>query len=154
MHDHVPPGTGCASRGNSKVTAGAPDLRGVRVLVVEDSLLIAESIADLLEAAGASVVGPMGQIASGLAAAQEERLDGALLDVNLAGENVGPIAEALRARDIPFIFLTGYSDAAALPPGFREVPRLVKPFQEHALTTAIAARFRPAGRRAEESVSK
>lgn len=121
--------------------AVTPDLSGVRVLVVEDSLLVAESITDLLEFAGATIIGPFGRLAPALAAAEREKLDGALLDVNLAGESAGPIAAALQDRDIPFIFLTGYSDPGALPPGFRDTPRLVKPFPPHDLAVAVATRF-------------
>jgi DNA-binding response OmpR family regulator len=116
-------------------------LHGMRVLVVEDMFLVAEAIADLLTEAGACVVGPMGRIGPALAAAQEQALDGALLDVNLGTDSSLAVAEALRARGIPFIFLTGYSDLGALPPQFRDAPRVVKPFRESELTGAIAACF-------------
>ena len=119
----------------------AADLTGLRVLVVEDTLMVAEVIAETLEMAGVTVIGPVGRVGTALALAERETLDGALLDVNLAGENSGPVAEALRARGIPFIFLTGYGDTSALPPAFRHAPHMAKPFQERDLREAMAARF-------------
>ena len=121
-------------------------LEGLRVLVVEDVLLVAEMIAEMLAAGGIRVVGPVARVASALVLAREETLDGALLDVNLAGENSGPVAEALTARGVPFIFLTGYGDAGALPPNFRDTPRIAKPFREQELATAMTARFRRTAR--------
>jgi DNA-binding response OmpR family regulator len=119
-------------------------LRGLRVLVVEDMLLVAEMIADMLEVDGVRVVGPVGRVAPAVELARQEMLDGALLDVNLAGESSGPIAQALAERGIPFIFLTGYSDTNALPAAFRDVPRMIKPFQERELVAQMATRFRRA----------
>ncbi len=119
-------------------------LAGLRVLVVEDMLLVAEMIADLLTGLGVEVVGPVGRLAPALAAAGESRLDGALLDVNLGGESSWPVAAALRGRGIPFVFLTGYGDPDALPEDFRATPRLVKPFRQEDLIAAMAEQFRPA----------
>ncbi len=117
------------------------DLNGLRVLVVEDTLLVAEMIAEILEIAGVTVIGPVSRVGAAVELAQRERLDGALLDVNLAGENAGPIAAALRTRGIPFIFLTGYGDAGALPSAFRDAPHMAKPFRERDLREAMVARF-------------
>jgi CheY-like chemotaxis protein len=89
---------------------------GLRILVVEDNFLAAEVVRDTLESNGCTVVGPVGRIADGLRLAEQEALDGAVLDVNLNGDWCFPIAEALRRRDVPFIFLTGYDDAAITPP--------------------------------------
>jgi DNA-binding response OmpR family regulator len=83
------------------------DLSGLRVLVVEDALLIADLITEALRDHGCSVVGPVPRLGQGSALATVEQLDGALLDVNLAGERCFPIAQALAARGIPFAFLTG-----------------------------------------------
>ncbi len=68
-----------------------------------------------------------------------------MLDVNLAGELCFPVAAALRQRGVPFIFLTGYGDAAAIPIEFRSVLRLSKPFDTAELARVIAVRFRPDG---------
>ena len=100
---------------------------GLRILVVEDNFLAAEVVRDALESTGCTVVGPVGRIADGLRLAEQEALDGAVLDVNLNGDWCFPIAEALRRRDVPFIFLTGYDDAAIIPVELRPARRLSKP---------------------------
>ena len=105
----------------------ALDLSGLRILVVEDSLLIADLIAEVLRDHGCTVVGPVSRLSQGLAFADREKLDGALLDVNLAGERCFPIAALLVARGVPFAFLTGYGEAA-IPLEYRDAARLSKPF--------------------------
>jgi DNA-binding response OmpR family regulator len=117
-----------------------PDLDGLRVLVVEDSFLIADLITEELQDAGCSVVGPASRVKEGLALANAEPLDGALLDVNLAGEFCFPIAEALAAKGVPFVFLTGYGDAG-LPSAFRQMPRLEKPFDTGELMKLVGGNF-------------
>ena len=102
------------------------DLEGLTVLLVEDTVLVADLLTDVLQAAGCQVVGPVGRLAHGLALAARPELDGALLDVNLAGQYSFPIADALTARGVPFIFLTGYGDSI-MPPPYRDAPRLAKP---------------------------
>jgi DNA-binding response OmpR family regulator len=116
------------------------DLHGLRVLVVEDTLFVAEFIVDGLQDLGCDVVGPAPRVAQGLALATAEPLDGALLDVNLAGEFCFPIAEALAARGVPFALLTGYNDVS-LPPEFRRVPRLTKPFELKELAKLVESQF-------------
>jgi DNA-binding response OmpR family regulator len=116
----------------------AASVRGMRVLVVEDTLLIAEVIADELRDRGCNVVGPAARLEQGLALAADEGLDGALLDVNLAGELCFPIADALAKRGVPFAFLTGYGDAA-IPAGYRDAPRLTKPFNGANLLGLVAS---------------
>jgi DNA-binding response OmpR family regulator len=116
------------------------DLHGLRVLVVEDTLFVAEFIVDGLQDIGCDVIGPAPRVAQGLALAKSELLDGALLDVNLAGEYCFPIAEVLKARGVPFAFLTGYGDVG-LPPAFREVPRLTKPFELKELIKLVERQF-------------
>ncbi len=118
-----------------------PDLIGLRILVVEDSLLVAEMISDILELAGVTVVGPVGGIDKAMALARTAAVDGALLDVNLGGPLSVPVAEILRDRGVPFVFLTGYSDPLVLPREFRDVPMLVKPFREGELSAAISELF-------------
>lgn len=113
----------------------------IRVLVVEDDALFAEMLAESLTAEGALVVGPVGRIAPAVALARQEPLDGALLDVTLAGDDAGPIAEALCQRGIPFIFMTGHHDKSALPPPFRAAPCLLKPFAIRDLQREVACRF-------------
>lgn len=116
----------------------ASGVRGMRVLVVEDTLLIAEVIADELRDQGCNVVGPAARLEQGLALAADERLDGALLDVNLAGELCFPIADELAKRGVPFAFLTGYGDSV-IPAGYRDMPRLTKPFNGANLVGLLAS---------------
>jgi len=114
----------------------------MRVLVVEDALLVADVIADILQEYGWHVVGPVPRVQQALALAQAEPLDGAVLDVNLAGELCFPVAAELTQRGVPFIFLTGYSSAAVLPREYHSVPRVGKPFNASELTSVLDAHFR------------
>ncbi|HYZ23821.1 MAG TPA: response regulator [Rhodopila sp.] len=122
------------------MAAKAPVHLDLRILVVEDTLMLAEMLVDQLEECGCTVVGPAGHLNRGVALAQTEKLDGALLDVNLNGERCFPIAEVLAARSIPFAFLTGYGDAA-IEPKFRHVPRLAKPYSAAELERLLETRF-------------
>ena len=102
-------------------------LAGLRVLVVEDEFLIADDLQQELEAAGAEVVGPAATVEAALRlAAEAGRLDGAILDVNLCGARVYPVADLLRERNVPFVLATGY-DPRAIPDRYRDAPRSEKP---------------------------
>ena len=102
-------------------------LRGRRVLVVEDEYLIAEDLCEELRSCGAEVMGPADCVVAALALLQAEPPpDMALLDIGLPDEKVYPVADALRARGIPFVFLTGY-EAPLIPEGYSDVPRADKP---------------------------
>lgn len=115
-------------------------LEGLKVLIVEDNLLLAEVTRILLEESGCQVVGPAGWLQRGLELAEREPLDGAILDINLHGEMSFAIAEVLRARGVPFIFVTGYEDRSIVPLAFRSAPRLDKPVaDEHLMTVMVAA---------------
>ena len=103
---------------------------GLRVLIVEDEMLLAFMLQDMLAEWGCAVVGPAGRVAKALSLAGSEALDGAILDVNVAGTEVYPVARALAARRIPFIFVSGYADdafARNLPEG-QDFVFLPKPF--------------------------
>jgi CheY-like chemotaxis protein len=104
------------------------NLKGRRLLVVEDDYLIAADLANSLEELGIDVVGPAGSVedALDLVERQGERLDAAVLDINLREERVYPVANALAARGIPFVFTTGY-DAVAIPEAYASAPRCEKP---------------------------
>jgi CheY-like chemotaxis protein len=102
-------------------------LRGRRVLVVEDEYLIAEDLCEELRSCGAEVMGPADCVAAALALLRSEPLpDMALLDIGLPNEKVYPVADALRARGIPFVFLTAH-EAMAIPESYSDVPRAEKP---------------------------
>nr|WP_294546826.1 HWE histidine kinase domain-containing protein [uncultured Rhodopila sp.] len=100
-----------------------------RVLIVEDSYLISLLLEQVLEDQGWELVGPATRVPAALALAQTERIDAALLDINLDGEMSWPVAMALRERGIPFAFSTGYGSAADLPASLADVFVLKKPFQ-------------------------
>lgn len=104
-----------------------PALRDKRVLVVEDEDLVARELRHDLEDMGAHVLGPVPSVAMALAMlAQADAIDGAILDIDLRGETVFPVAGALHERHVPFVFWTGY-DAPALPGAFDDAPCLRKP---------------------------
>ena len=113
-------------------------LAGRRILVVEDDYLVAQVLIDLLERAGAEVLGPIGWIDEALAMVADPGLhvDGAILDVNLHGAKSYPIAEALAARSIPCVFTSGYG-ADALDPSYRDWPRCEKPFNQDTLLAIL-----------------
>ena len=118
-------------------------LTGRRVLIVEDESLVAMLLETILEDMGCEPVGPASNLDDGLALAQDDgRLDAALLDVNVGGRQVFPVAEALRDRGVPFVFSTGYGEGG-LPDEWRGLPTLQKPFTEaavrEALMTAVGA---------------
>lgn len=103
-------------------------LEGTRVLVVEDQFMIAALIEDVLVTAGCLVTGPIPRLSEALDAVGSGTFDAAVLDVNLGGDRVYPVADALSRRNVPFVFVTGYS-AGALPPEYAKCPRLCKPFK-------------------------
>jgi CheY-like chemotaxis protein len=107
-----------------------------RVLVVEDEYLVAMDMSAYLEAAGARVVGPASNVRAALEAVEQTELDAAILDVNLRGEMAYPVADALTARGIPFVFTTGY-DANAVPARFASVKRCEKPTTPEAISRAL-----------------
>jgi CheY-like chemotaxis protein len=111
-----------------------------RVLVVEDEMLPAMLMEDLLTDLGYDVVGPVARVAEGLRLAGFERLDGAILDINVAGTEVFPIAHELAERGIPFIFLSGYA-SNTLPQVWRGRPTLRKPFRPEDLAQTMATTF-------------
>ena len=108
-----------------------------RILVVEDEFLIALDIEGVLVQAGIAVIGPAGTVRDALQAIEREEVHGALLDAHLGGEPVSRIADALKARGIPFAFVTGYG-REHLPPGYQSVPLVKKPFTGKDLLAAIA----------------
>ncbi len=96
-------------------------------MVVEDEMLVSLMIEDILADHHAAVVGPFEEVARALVAARQEHIDAAVLDVNVGGLKVYPVAEALSARRIPFLFVSGYGDAA-IPAERSEWQVCSKPF--------------------------
>lgn len=104
-----------------------PDLRDRRILIVEDEYMLAMDLERELRDAGADVLGPAPSVAAALALVDAaETLDGALLDVNLGGEPIFPVADALLGRGVPVVLTTGY-DLRAIPERYAQVPRCEKP---------------------------
>jgi CheY-like chemotaxis protein len=106
-----------------------------RVLVVEDEILIAMLLSDMLAELGYGAVGPITDVDRALAAVDQGGFDAVILDVNLNGRQSSAVADKLKARQIPFVFATGYSLQG--PRGFEDVPTLQKPFQLHDLRRAL-----------------
>lgn len=115
-----------------------PSLAGRTVLVVEDEVLVALDIADMLSAAGATVVGPCTSLAQAQQAAQTAEADLAILDIDLGGHEVFPAAKLLQARGIPFVFYTGKPDRDALRTEFAGIPVCVKPTSPERLIATLA----------------
>lgn len=116
-------------------------LVGLRILVVEDEVMVAMLLEDMLQAFGCEVVGLAPSIDTALAAIQQNPLDGVLLDMNMHGKNTQAIAEELLARGVPFLLVTGYGNQNADPPAIRAAPRLIKPFDHDELALRMVEVF-------------
>jgi CheY-like chemotaxis protein len=114
---------------------GAPN--GMRVLVVEDELMIRMLLEDMLGELGYTIAAEAARLDEALDAAKNGQFDLAILDVNLNGQTIVPVAEALAARGTPFVFATGYGERG-LPDAYRDRPTLKKPFQMDGLSKTIA----------------
>jgi len=118
-------------------------LAGRRVLLVEDDYFLAEEMCCILDAAGAEIVGPAGRVEEAISLINEaDRLDAAMLDVNLHDVTVTPVADLLRERGVPFCFTTGY-DQAAVPERHADVCRLEKPVETAAAVREILRMLDP-----------
>jgi len=109
-----------------------------KILVVEDEALVAFALEETLADFGYQVIGPAPNVREAMKLAASEKFDAAVLDVNLGGESIAPVAAALAAARIPFVFTTGYTNVSALPRGFEDRPTLNKPYQPEALRAAVA----------------
>jgi CheY-like chemotaxis protein len=112
-------------------------LADCHILVVEDEYMLADDLRDELESAGAIVLGPASDVASALALlAAEPQIDGAILDINLAGQTSFAVADELLRREVPFLFTTGY-DRHAIPDRYQHLPRCEKPIRTAFIRDAI-----------------
>lgn len=108
-----------------------------RILIVEDESLVAMLLETILEDMGCQPLGPVATVDEALAFLESgEALDAALLDVNVAGREVFPVAAILEARGVPFVFSTGYGEGG-LPEAWRGRPTIQKPFTEAAVRDAL-----------------
>ncbi len=113
-------------------------LAGLRVLVVEDDYFIADEICTTLRNSGAEIVGPSPDLEHGLRLVKSQRIDCAVLDINLHGDLAFSLASELKQRGTPSIFATGY-DSSVLPGAFSDSVRLEKPVNLPALLQAVQA---------------
>ena len=111
-----------------------------RVLIIEDEMLIALMLQDMVSDAGFVVDGIATSLLAGIEHARTADVHLAILDINLNGEESYPIADILRARGVRMIFSTGYG-AASLKPEYDLVPTLMKPYEQANLAAAIEAAF-------------
>ena len=110
--------------------------KGRRVLVVEDELIIAELIEEILLDLGAEVLGPVARLDAALQLATQEPIDAAVLDVNIRGGSSYGVADILTQRGIPFVLCSGYGDWA-LQERYRDRPRLTKPYSMQCLVAEV-----------------
>ncbi len=112
-------------------------LNGLRLLLVEDEALVAMLIHDIVSDAGAIVVGAAPNVEAAISVLDSQPIDGAILDVNLGGERVDPVADELSARKIPFLFLTGYG-RAGIAERFPAATVVTKPFEDAHFLAAVS----------------
>lgn len=123
--------------------AEKPELAGAFVLLVEDEYLVALDLQIEIERSGATVIGPVGRVSEALdLAGRTTPLDAAVLDVNLHGETVFPVADVLAERGIPYVFATG-QDRESIPERHRVALRLSKPIVLDDLMRHLAQLTRP-----------
>jgi DNA-binding NtrC family response regulator len=135
--------TGGPVPADSGTEAAAP-LAGKRVLVVEDETLVAMLLEDMIRDLGGVIVGSASRVGRALDAvsAHAGEIDLAVLDVNLCGEEVFPVASALSERAVPFAFSTGYGNSG-LPAAWRAYPTLQKPFTHEQVRVVLSRALQP-----------
>jgi PAS domain S-box-containing protein len=114
----------------------ALDLKRARVLIVEDAVLLALELETGLSEAGATVLGPAYELSEAMALL-DQPIDAAVLDANLNGRSVAPVAQVLSERGVPFVFATGYGEAGGPPAGF-DAPIIRKPYDVTQVAAAVA----------------
>jgi len=114
-----------------------------RILIVEDELMIRMLLEDMLSDLGYKVTAEAGRVDEAIPLARDAEVDAAILDLNLNGQSVLPVAELLVDRGVPFIFATGYGERG-LPECYRNHPTLQKPFEQGTLERVLARVFESA----------
>ena len=118
-------------------TRSTPTYVGARVVIVEDSYVVAAGLEYLLTSAGCDVVGKAGSLGAAIDLLDTVAFEVALLDIDLHGDNVAPVADEIRQRDKPIIFLSGYGETDILPSHLQSLPRLEKPVNPAELFAAL-----------------
>ena len=139
MHCHTVPGYVPVPGEGRRVATEAQPAKQTKVLVVEDDVMIRVVLADMLCELGYTVAAEAASIDEALEATRKTDFDLAILDADLKGRSVTPVADALVARDIRFVVVTGYGDHGL--PAYRDRPTLRKPFQMDALKRALQERL-------------
>ena len=121
----------------------ATGLSGRSVFLVEDEVMIRMMVADMLEELGYKVAAEAGDINEVMRLAQSTEFDLAILDVNVNGKVISPVADVIMAKGCPFIFATGYG-SSGLPEEYRDRPSLQKPFQLETLAQVITSTLKSA----------
>jgi CheY-like chemotaxis protein len=116
------------------------ELTGRRILLIEDSPVVAPYTVDVLEELGCVVVGPAPNMASARDLLENEQFDAAILDVHIRGERVFPLCELLEARGVPFVLSSGYADWQ-MPDKWEDRPRLQKPYTLDQVESVLRALF-------------
>jgi CheY-like chemotaxis protein len=116
---------------------------GGSVFLVEDEAMIRMMVADMLEELGYSVAAEAGELNEAIKLAGSCDFDIAILDVNVNGKVISPVAELIKARNRPFIFATGYGQQG-VPEDYRDRPALQKPFQIESLAKLLESTLRSA----------
>ena len=111
-------------------------LAGVRVLILEDEFFLADDLARALRDAGGEPVGPVATIEQAVAIVENERLDAAILDLNLRGEMASDFAEHLAATELPCVIVSGYGEDSR-PQSLTRLRRLEKPVGAPAVMEAL-----------------
>jgi CheY-like chemotaxis protein len=120
-----------------RVAEGRAVMSSRRVLILEDSLIIAMEVEEILRATGVETVEIAANLEQAMNAIDNQHYDFALLDVNLGEAMSFGFARLLTERGIPYGFVSGYSDTQDFPDDLRHVPLLVKPFDEAAMREFI-----------------
>ena len=112
---------------------------GRRVLVVEDEFLVSLATTDFLESVGCEIVGPASGISAAIQLAQSESLDAAVLDIDVGGVAIWPVAAELQHRGVPFLFLSALTPLLTFPKIFASAPRLDKPLEQNRFLRHLSA---------------
>jgi CheY-like chemotaxis protein len=113
------------------------ELAGRRILLVEDSPVVAPFTADLLQDLGCEVVGPAPNMAAAWELVENEDFDAAIMDIHIRGERVFPLCETLQSKGVPFLLTSGYADWQ-IPEKWEDRPRLQKPYTIDDVERALA----------------
>ena len=128
--------------------ADAGVLRGLRILIVEDELLVALETEAFVRSFGGIVIGPYARVPAALQALERHPVDGAILDINVSGTQSFAVADILRPRNIPFVFCTGYS-RETVPPRFDGVAVVEKPLLPELVIAALVEALRASAAQAD-----